>query len=67
MSTAIEARTVKPGMTVTVAGLPGEWVVLSRHPVRSRWWLHRWTADGVWVTADATYRDMTQILRMPGE
>jgi hypothetical protein len=66
MSTAIEARTVKPGMTVTVDGLPGEWVVLSRHPDRAKWWLHRWT-DGRWETADASYRNMTQILRMPGE
>lgn len=66
MSTRIDARQVRAGMTVLVYGVPGEWTTLSRHPKAGYWWLHRWVG-GKWETTEAHYTAMTQILRMPGE
>ena len=80
MTTRVKAHKVSAGMRVTIKGQPGEWTVLSRHPISGHWWLHRWTqtekyhsAAGVWYTEDewqtdhAHYGHMEQIISMPGE
>jgi hypothetical protein len=67
MTTRVKAHKVSAGMRVTVKGQPGEWTVLSRHPISGHWWLHRWTDKDEWQTDHAHYGHMEQIISMPGE
>lgn len=58
---ALTAAQVKPGMIVAIRGVAGQWEVLDKHPTRSHWWLHRWTAAGAWET---TYQHQDSLHRI---
>lgn len=58
---ALAATDIKPGIAVVVPGIPGQWEVLDKAPRASCYWLHRWTADGVWETTCEHMRDFHRV------
>ena len=58
---ALDTKDAKPGTAVVIAGRSGQWELLDKHPKPAHWWLHRWTAEGVWQSTYEHQRDLRKV------